>query len=283
MGVSPPSAGNRRAGLVRTFPCAMFWIRDMPKSAEVTRPLTWDSDDPTGIAVMRDSWSTNGWFAAFKYGYVGGAHGHMDVGSFILDACGTRWAGDIGPENYTKMESAGITLWNFKQNSTRWSLYRLNNSSHNLIVPEGVLEKVGSSGKLISLAEKPDGSCEAAFDLDAVYAPDLRRWRRNAQLKANGGGFVVEDEVHGARVPVSWGFATRAEVKVSGSTAVLSLNGCAIITASTPSRAPRSARLIFPPPSSSAGQPKTTTLPGIFFFTSSSFTINAAEMALPIA
>ena len=219
------TARNRRAGLTRTFPCAMFWIRDMPKCDAKARPRVWDSADPVGIAVLRDGWSTNSWFAAFKYGRVGGAHGHMDVGSFVLDANGVRWAGDIGSENYTHMEERGITLWHMDQKSTRWSLYRLNNESHNLIVPEGTRQKIGSSGKLLSLSETPGGDCEAAFNLDEIYAPQLAGWCRRVRVGASGAGLTVEDEVSGAKVPVSWGFSTKTKVEVKGSTAVLSSEG----------------------------------------------------------
>ena len=230
------TARNRRAAVTRTFPCAMFWIRDMPKSDAKSRPKVWDSADPVGIAVMRDGWGTNSWFAAFKYGKVGGPHGHMDVGSFVLDANGVRWAGDLGGENYTRMEERGITLWSMSQDSTRWSLYRLNNESHNLIVPEGIRQNIGSSGKLLSLSETSGGACEAAFDLDAIYAPQLSGWRRRARVGASGEGFTVEDEVSGAKVPVSWGFATKAKVEVKGSTAVLSSEGRRIcVTLDSPS------------------------------------------------
>lgn len=261
------TARNRRASVTRTFPCAMFWIRDMPKCDAKSRPKVWDSADPVGIAVMRDGWSTNSWFAAFKYGRVGGAHGHMDVGSFVLDANGVRWAGDIGSENYTRMEEKGITLWHMDQNSTRWSLYRLNNESHNLIVPEGTRQNIGSSGKLLSLSETPDGVCEAAFDLDAIYAPRLAGWRRRARVGASGTGLIVEDEVSGAKVPVSWGFATKAKVEVKGSTAVLSLEGRRMcVTLESPSGAswtagPAAGKLKFEAPNTGWTRVQASTAP----------------------
>ena len=210
------TGANRRTPLPRAFPCALFWLLDLkPAAATETRPLVWTSDDETALVAMRSDWTTNGWFAAFKVGKVGGNHGHLDVGSFVFDAQGVRWAGDIGPEGYHRIESRGINLWSRRQDSPRWQLYRLANASHNVVNPEGVLQNVGASGKVL-FAKEEDGVCSAAFDLDAVYAPALGGWKRRATLRP--GGFKVEDAVLAPNGKVvTWGFATRARATVDGS------------------------------------------------------------------
>lgn len=209
------AGANRRMGLPRAFPCALFWLLDLKPTTASSRPLVWSSDDETAIVAMRSDWTTNGWFAAFKVGKVGGNHGHLDVGSFVFDALGVRWAGDIGPEGYHRIESRGIDLWSRRQDSPRWQLYRLANASHNVVNPEGALQNVGASGKVLYATEK-DGVCSAAFDLDAVYAPTIGGWKRRATLRP--GEFKVEDAVLGPiGKPVTWGFATRARATVDGS------------------------------------------------------------------
>ena len=47
------AAVDRPEGLPRTFPCALFWMLNVPKAESVTRPRIWSSDDPTGIVTMR--------------------------------------------------------------------------------------------------------------------------------------------------------------------------------------------------------------------------------------
>ena len=39
-------------------------------------------------------------FLAAKGGLNRGYHSHLDLGSFVLDAFGQRWAEDLGPEDY---------------------------------------------------------------------------------------------------------------------------------------------------------------------------------------
>lgn len=217
------AAAEHPENLPRAFPCALFWMLKAPKAEPAERPRIWTSDDPTGIVTMRTDWTTNAWFAAFKGGLVGANHGHLDVGSFIFEADGVRWAGDIGSEGYGRIEAGGLSLWNMTQTSDRWKLYRLNNESHNVLRPDGVLQNVRSSGRVVS-AQDTGAALEAAFDLDAIYAPALASWKRQARLASDS--FEVTDEVTtGTSESVVWGFSTQAEAMVSGETVILSAKG----------------------------------------------------------
>lgn len=73
------------------------------------------------------------YFLALKGGRASTSHAHMDGGSFVYDAYGLRWATDLGLQKYNGLEEYGIDLWNFGKESTRWSVFRLNNFSHNVI------------------------------------------------------------------------------------------------------------------------------------------------------
>lgn len=210
-------------GLPRAFPCALFWMLNVPQAEPVARPRVWSSDDPTGIVTMRTDWSTNAWFVAFKGGLVGANHGHLDVGSFVFEADGVRWAGDLGPELYGRVEAAGLSLFNMSQSSDRWKLYRFNNESHNVLRPDGVLQNVKSSGRVVS-ARDTGTALEAEFDLDAIYAPALKGWTRRARLTAES--LEIADEVRaGTGDAVVWGFSTQAQATVVGDAVVLKANG----------------------------------------------------------
>jgi len=50
----------------------------------------------------------------------------MDIGSFVLDSDGVRWATDLGSEITYGIELRKMDLWNWKQNSDRWKIFRLN-------------------------------------------------------------------------------------------------------------------------------------------------------------
>jgi hypothetical protein len=45
---------------------------------------------------------------AMKGGSVSVNHAHMDIGSFVMDADGVRWAMDFGMQDYESLESKGI-------------------------------------------------------------------------------------------------------------------------------------------------------------------------------
>ena len=90
---------------------------------------------PVPIVVMRNTWDVEKMtYVGLKGGSPGGPHGHMDGGSFILDAGKVRWACDLGAEGYHRVESMGLNLWSAAQDSDRWKLFRLNNKSHNTLV-----------------------------------------------------------------------------------------------------------------------------------------------------
>ena len=56
--------------------------------------------------MMRSSWTNpKALFLGFKLGSPSVEHGHMDVGSFVFDSDGVRWAMDFGQQEYESLES----------------------------------------------------------------------------------------------------------------------------------------------------------------------------------
>ncbi len=53
------------------------------------------------VVTFRSSWQDpNALFVGIKAGYNQVNHGHLDLGSFELDALGVRWVRDLGSDNY---------------------------------------------------------------------------------------------------------------------------------------------------------------------------------------
>jgi hypothetical protein len=86
-------------------PWSMFWY-----DASITGAF-WDGkeldmffDDPsTQWAAMRSSWTDqNALYVGMKAANLTGhqTHGDLDAGDFVLDALGTRWAGEFGSADY---------------------------------------------------------------------------------------------------------------------------------------------------------------------------------------
>ena len=81
---------------------------------------------PVEVAVLRSAWNDpQALFLAIKAGHNQVNHGHLDLGSFELDALGVRWVRDLGADNYNLPG-----YWDRRPGGRRWSYYRLNSHSH---------------------------------------------------------------------------------------------------------------------------------------------------------
>lgn len=66
----------------------------------------------------------------------------MDIGSFVMEADGVRWAMDLGLQDYNSLETKGVNLWGSGQNSQRWEVFRYNNFVHNTLTVNNQLQRV---------------------------------------------------------------------------------------------------------------------------------------------
>lgn len=82
------------------------------------------------VITMRKDWGNKeSSFLGFKGGLNGAPHGDLDIGSFVYDSLGVRWAMDLGKENYNLQG-----YWENTENGKRWSYYRKNAEGHNTLV-----------------------------------------------------------------------------------------------------------------------------------------------------
>ncbi|MDP2889730.1 MAG: heparinase, partial [Bacteroidota bacterium] len=82
----------------RLLPAIMIWGKDLPLD-KVSEPKVkaWKGQGANPLAMMRTSWTDpNAIYLGFKAGSPSVNHGHMDIGSFIMEADGVRWASDFG-------------------------------------------------------------------------------------------------------------------------------------------------------------------------------------------
>jgi hypothetical protein len=141
-------------------------------------------------ASMRSSWTDdNALYVGMKAGKNQGhqTHNDLDCGDFVLDAMGTRWAGELGSGDYLSLGYFS----NDTQESDRWLYYRKRTEGQNAVLINGQNQLVtaaptinyGSSNTTqiggTTVFTVPSGS--AAFftgDLTSaysnVYAPRLR-------------------------------------------------------------------------------------------------------------
>lgn len=170
------------------------------------------------VVALRSAWNDpQATFAGFKAGDNKVNHGHLDLGSFVLDAAGERWALDSGGDDYNLPGYFG---------KKRWDYYRLRAEGHNTLVlsPDASPDQSPDAvAKIIRFSDKP-GAAFAVADLSPAYQSRAQSVQRGVRLA--GRSLLVQDEIARAGAgDVYWFMHTGAEVKCDGATAVLTQNG----------------------------------------------------------
>ena len=213
----------------RFLPLALLWwdpsLRELPTP---TPPLHWKGDGAVPVAVHRSAWNdARAIFVAIKGGRAGVSHGHMDAGSFVFEADGVRWAIDPGAQNYSSLYEAGIDtgLWNFKQDSSRWSVFRLGPNGHNVLRFNDAPPLVGGAAVITRFVDS-GSSPYTQVDLGAVHADQVRSAVRGVMLLPDRRVLFQDDWSAADRTTtVVWQWLTRATVTCEAQVAVLRQKG----------------------------------------------------------
>lgn len=190
-------------------------------------PLDWLGRGPKPVAMHRSGWNDpRATYVGLCAGSPGTSHGHMDVGSFVFETLGVRWAVDLGAQDYESLERLHVHLWNMRQLGQRWQVFRLNNLSHNTLVINNRLQRVAGTAPII--ASSDDAQCPLdVVDMTDVYAGQARRIVRGVALPGRD-KLVVHDRIDDLAKDSSirWGFVTEAAVNLRSPThAVLLQDG----------------------------------------------------------
>ena len=212
----------------RVLPAMLIWGAGAPMEKAVAPQETfWAGRGYTPVCVMRSGWGDpNARFVGVKLGSPSINHGHMDVGSFVFEADGVRWAIDLGSEDYNTTETRGVDLWNMAQQSQRWDVFRYNNRSHNTLTFNDKLQRVNGSAQII----ESDSATARRFvktDLTPVYAGQVDKVERTISLVDND-YLLIEDEITAGKnyTRMRWTLMTRATPKIlSDNTVMLEQDG----------------------------------------------------------
>ena len=202
----------------RLFPAILLWgagtnVNAIPKPAS----MAWVGGGKSPVALMRTSWTDPAaLYVAMKGGSPSVNHAHMDVGSFIMEADGVRWAMDFGMQSYNSLESKGVDLWNETQNSQRWEVFRYSNMVHNTLTVNNELQLVDGSAPITSSSASPQ-FLNATTDLTELYKGSLTKANRGLAI-VNQAYVVVRDELETTPAPatVRWTLLTPATVTIVG-------------------------------------------------------------------
>lgn len=200
----------------RILPALLIWgfKTDLQKIKPPAQKL-WVGQGPSPVGFMRTSWTDpNAIFVGVKAGSPSVNHAHMDVGSFVLDMQGERWAMDFGMQDYNSLETKGVDLWNRSQNSQRWQVFRLNNLAHNTLTFDGQLQQAKGYAKIDAWSDNP-ARLSVLTDLSQMYQDQVASAKRGIAI-GDEKYVVVRDEITTADKPtlMRWNLLTPAAVRI---------------------------------------------------------------------
>jgi hypothetical protein len=212
----PVPEHQRPARLDRFFALEIAWYDprgQQPTSAELPRDALFKSQQD--VVTMRSAWGDS---AAIYVGFKGGDnqtnHGHLDIGSFVLDADGVRWALDLGADNYNLPGFFG---------SRRWTYYRLINHSHNTLVVNDQIQNPRAKSDVLAFHSTPRRS-SAIVDMTDAYKNQLDSAHRGIEM-IDRKRIHVRDELDGVKGSLRWTIVTGAQIELADDKAVLKQDG----------------------------------------------------------
>ncbi|PPQ67101.1 hypothetical protein CVT25_005702 [Psilocybe cyanescens] len=215
-------------------PWSMFWYDPTVSGAFWDgQPLDHFFDNALDQwASMRSSWTDqSALFVAIKAGMNSNhqTHNDLDAGDFVLDALGTRWAGELGSADY----NAPGYFNSGAQDSDRWKYYRKMTEGQNTILINRANQNVNNAptikhdssntvqGSSTVLSIPGDSTAFWTSDLTSSYS-DATSVKRGVRLLNARRQVLLQDEVN-AQQGVQWRMHTNATVVTDGTRATLSI------------------------------------------------------------
>jgi hypothetical protein len=167
------------------------------------------------VGVARSSWDdpASAW-VALKGGDNSAGHAHLDLGSFVYEALGQRWAVDPGRDDYSLPGYFAKERWRYFRTSTR---------GHNTLVVDNQNQPVEAKAKITDSGQENGQDYFFVIDLSQAY--NIGRVQRRIEL-IRGQDLKITDDIE-ANSPhdVVWNMITPANVETNGAVATLSQNG----------------------------------------------------------
>lgn len=194
-------------------PLDLAWF---DRDAKPPQPQAWPLDTvfrTVQVASFRSSWEdSNAVFLAAKGGDNKTGRFHFDLGSFVFDAGGVRWAldpdiGDVAPP-IPGAPQPWVTRTEF----------------HNTLLIEGENQDPRAEAAIVHQEFGPDLSW-IQIDLSKANGTKVRQWNRRIGLLQRQAALVHDVLRSDQPVDVVWGMVSDAEITVNGPSAALKKSG----------------------------------------------------------
>ena len=187
------------------------------------------SDAGQELVLLRGAYlDENAVFAGFKAGYTFINHGDLDIGDFVYDALGERWAEELGPGPY---DAPGY-FFNPPAGG-RWRNYCKRAEGQNTLVinPHWTLDDQYALARCVfsDVKLEENGGGSGAIDMtDAYRMNGATSVRRAFSLDTATGALTISDAVRSlVKSDFYWFMHTKAAIEVAadGKSALLTKNG----------------------------------------------------------
>lgn len=168
------------------------------------------------VAFFRGSWTDpDATWVGFKGGTNQGTHRHLDLGSFVMDALGQRWALDLGADDYG--------LPGYSGSDKRWTYYRCGTEGQNTLTIDTANQATDGVSPMLAYYSGPDRSY-AVTDLTSAYK-NAKRIMRGVELIDHRDVAIVDEVEMAGPSRITWNFHTKAKIALDGASAMLELGG----------------------------------------------------------
>ncbi len=160
------------------------------------------------VVFFRSKWlDSNAAFIGFKGGDNRTSHGNLDLGTFVFDTEGQRWAMELGGDNYD--------LKNYWRYPERGEYYRCGTQGQNTLLINNLNQDHKAIAPIIHFASRDSGG-EAIVDLSAAYAPaGINKVQRGIALLEGRQRFLVVEISANTSVDVVWSMHTKATITIA--------------------------------------------------------------------
>lgn len=186
------------------------------------------SDIGQELVLMRSAYlNANATFAGIKGGYNYTNHGDLDIGTFMFDSMGERWAEELGPAPY----DAPNYFVNLPAGG-RWKNYCKRAEGQNTLVinPDATLDDQYALAEcaFTSFEANEDGGYCSLDMTDAYRMNGATDVTREFELYNNRSSLRITDNISClSKSEIYWFMHTKAEIEIAadGKSAILTING----------------------------------------------------------
>ncbi len=160
----------------------------------------------TGVVILRSGGGKSATWLGIKAGDNKANHSNLDLGTFVLDVGGERFAEELGADFYTLPGYFG---------ANRWDYYRTRTEGQNTLVIGGQNQDRKAAAEVISAKD-----ASVTMDLTAGY-PAAEKVHRTATVSPDGTATIDDRILLKSPETIVWSMHTRTRGTASGNTATL--------------------------------------------------------------